>query len=124
MLWLLLTSSATVLRSCVLPQFQRHLVSKTKATHIIEVTLASIHNIPELAVPQLVLAVAAITNFHVQIINRLASGYPTWYTLIAMWIVEELDGKKSRNRNEWIVRVMITYALTQGMLFGNFLPPA
>lgn len=124
MIWLLLTSSVTVLRSCVPPRFQRRLVIKADATHTAKTTSGFTHNIPELAIPQLVLAVAAITNFHVQIINRIASGYPTWYTMVAIWMVEELDAEKSHNRSQWVIRVMITYTLTQGMLFANFLPPA
>ncbi|KAK2731633.1 hypothetical protein FQN57_003266 [Myotisia sp. PD_48] len=35
------------------------------------------------AFPQIVLALLAITNYHVQIINRLSSGYPMWIWYIA-----------------------------------------
>jgi phosphatidylinositol glycan class V len=85
------------------------------------------HYVPELALPQLVLAIAAITSFHVQIVNRLASGYPTWYLMVATWLVDQdgfLDSVKSRHRSQWVIRGMLVYAMTQGMLFANFLPPA
>ncbi|EGC43190.1 proteasome activator subunit 4 [Histoplasma capsulatum var. duboisii H88] len=36
-----------------------------------------------LAIPQAVLTVLALTNSHVQIINRISSGYPLWYWYIA-----------------------------------------
>ncbi|RMZ79696.1 hypothetical protein DV738_g3215, partial [Chaetothyriales sp. CBS 135597] len=42
-----------------------------------------------LALPQLVLAIAAVFTFHVQIITRIASGYPWWYIWLANWIVNE-----------------------------------
>ncbi|TKA77635.1 hypothetical protein B0A49_04199 [Cryomyces minteri] len=44
------------------------------------------HCLRRLAVPQLVLAVLALTNFHVQIVNRIASGYPVWYLGIAVML--------------------------------------
>lgn len=83
------------------------------------------HLNPELAIPQLVLAIAAITNFHVQIVNRIASGYPTWYAMVAVWLVSgSLQGTKHDRRSCWVIRGMIMYGLVQGMLFANFLPPA
>lgn len=42
--------------------------------------------LPRLALPQLILAVMAATSFHVQIINRISSGYPIWYILLAISI--------------------------------------
>jgi phosphatidylinositol glycan class V len=85
------------------------------------------HYVPELALPQLVLAVAAITSFHVQIVNRLASGYPTWYLMVATWLIDQ-DGSSSsvnsRRHSQWVIRGMLVYAIAQGMLFANFLPPA
>jgi phosphatidylinositol glycan class V len=48
--------------------------------------------------------------------------------IIATWLIDEQTmpntGAKLHKRNQWIVRGMITYALAQGMLFANFLPPA
>jgi phosphatidylinositol glycan class V len=86
-----------------------------------------LQDVPELAVPQLVLAMMAIMSFHVQIINRIASGYPTWYLMVATWVVGEnsLSGDAAlRRRSQWIIRGMALYALVQGILFANFLPPA
>ena len=42
--------------------------------------------LPRLALPQLVLTVMAASSFHVQIINRISSGYPIWYVLLAVTI--------------------------------------
>lgn len=42
--------------------------------------------ISRLALPQIVLAVMAATSFHIQIINRISSGYPVWYIVLAMAI--------------------------------------
>lgn len=80
-----------------------------------------------LAIPQMILAILALTTYHVQIITRLSSGYPVWYWWLASMIVENhglfLLGRK-RNMAKFIVRWMIVYALIQGGLFASFLPPA
>ncbi|RMZ84049.1 hypothetical protein DV737_g1357, partial [Chaetothyriales sp. CBS 132003] len=47
-----------------------------------------------LALPQLVLAIAALFAFHVQIITRIASGYPWWYIWVAKWIVDDEEEKR------------------------------
>lgn len=47
-------------------------------------TQARLMCIRQLAVPQIVLSVLALINFHVQIINRISSGYPIWYLVIAI----------------------------------------
>jgi phosphatidylinositol glycan class V len=74
-----------------------------------------------LAVIQTLIATLAITNFHVQIINRLSSGYPIWY----WWIANSLSsGDKSRKVASGIVVFMVMYASIQGGLFASFLPPA
>ena len=80
-----------------------------------------------LLVPQLVLAILALTTYHVQIITRLSSGYPTWYWWLASWILE--DRKVQVLGKQWsppkiILQWMICYALIQGGLFASFLPPA
>jgi GPI mannosyltransferase 2 len=68
-----------------------------------------------LTIPQLILAVLALTTYHVQIITRIASGYPWWY----IWLAAE------RPRSVKIaVRWMALYALIQGGLYASFLPPA
>ncbi|KFY05552.1 hypothetical protein V492_08455, partial [Pseudogymnoascus sp. VKM F-4246] len=47
-----------------------------------------------LSYPQLVLAVLAITNYHVQIITRLASASPVWYLWLAYSLLN--DGEAAR----------------------------
>lgn len=94
----------------------------------------------QMALPQLALAILALTNFHVQIINRISSGYPLWYIVLAIAITtteETPNGKTSgdavlsgipylsrRKTQQWIVRSMVMYAMIQGGLFASFLPPA
>jgi phosphatidylinositol glycan class V len=127
MLWLLLASSVTVLRSYSQPPPRWRPVPQGGATSESQNDSPIMHYVPELALPQLVLAVAALTSFHVQIVNRLASGYPTWYLMVATWLVDQQEAsgsKRSRQRSQWIIRGMLIYALSQGMLFANFLPPA
>lgn len=78
-----------------------------------------------LAIPQALLAVAALTSYHVQIINRISSGYPLWYWYIVAHVLEAYRSPKSGSRKYTaIVRGMVVYALTQAVLFGSFLPPA
>lgn len=125
MLWLLLESSVTVLRSYFQPLRHGCFVPQTGVTGNSKNTPLVMHLFPELAIPQLVLAIAAITSFHVQIVNRIASGYPTWYAMIAVWMVDgSFRNLKYQRRSHWVVRGMIMYGLVQGMLFANFLPPA
>jgi phosphatidylinositol glycan class V len=71
-----------------------------------------------LALPQLLLAILAFTSYHVQIITRLASGYPIAY----IWLASETV--KSPVRASSIVRWMVMYALIQAGLYASFLPPA
>ena len=80
-----------------------------------------------LALPQLVLAISALFFYHVQVITRLASGYPIWYLWLASTILN--DPKVRMFAREWslakiIVRWMVCYAILQGCLFASFLPPA
>lgn len=126
-LWLLITSSLTVLRGFFQPLLRGRTVPQAGVTLDPSNLPSAVHNFPELALPQLVLAIAAITSFHVQVVNRLASGYPTWYMMVATWLVDEQimpDKLKRQYRAQWVVRGMLTYAIAQGMLFANFLPPA
>ena len=79
------------------------------------------------AAPQITLAGLALTNYHVQIITRLSSGYPVWYWWLASLILE--DQKTTVIRRNWsialvISRWMVIYAIVQGGLFASFLPPA
>ncbi|MCJ1472255.1 ER membrane glycoprotein subunit of the GPI transamidase complex-like protein [Lambiella insularis] len=80
-----------------------------------------------LSMPQLALALLALTNYHVQIITRLSSGYPLWYWWLAVSIIANQD--RSLSVVQWakpqvITRWMVIYAVIQGGLFASFLPPA
>ncbi|KFZ15044.1 hypothetical protein V501_02900 [Pseudogymnoascus sp. VKM F-4519 (FW-2642)] len=84
-----------------------------------------------LAYPQIVLAVLAITNYHVQIITRLASASPVWYLWLAYSLLDagQVEGK-AKVRSRWsgwergVVMYMVMYGLIQAVLFASFLPPA
>ena len=85
------------------------------------------HLLWRLAIPQIVLALLAITNYHVQIITRLSSGYPVWYWWLATLVCEDRDvqmGTYSVKPGAWIVRWMTLYSVIQGGLYASFLPPA
>lgn len=71
-----------------------------------------------LALPQLALAVLALISYHVQIITRLASGYPLWYVWLAQQTV------KGDAHTSATIRWMVIYALIQAGLYASFLPPA
>ncbi|KAM0426662.1 hypothetical protein ACHAPT_007978 [Fusarium lateritium] len=73
-----------------------------------------------LAAMQTLLAVLAITNYHVQIISRLSSGYPAWY----WWVASCLMDEKRTSLGYGIVVFIAMYAAIQGGLFASFLPPA
>ncbi|KAF2754035.1 mannosyltransferase [Pseudovirgaria hyperparasitica] len=80
-----------------------------------------------LMIPQVTLALLALTNFHIQIITRLASGYPLWYMAVAMWLISSpnvVEKKRPSVSASLVVRFMVVYAMVQGALFANFLPPA
>lgn len=70
------------------------------------------------ALVQSVLALAALTSFHVQIVTRVASGYPLWYA----WVARGVEERK--RWGQWVVRWAVMYALIQGVLYAGFLPPA
>lgn len=82
----------------------------------------------QLAIPQGLLAVMAFTSYHVQIINRISSGYPVWYWYLASQILDPYAKSKSSRRNSRMVPIvvqsMVVYGLVQAVLFGSFLPPA
>ncbi|KAK6526391.1 ER membrane glycoprotein subunit of the GPI transamidase complex-like protein [Orbilia ellipsospora] len=84
-----------------------------------------------LAVPQLVLAILAITNYHVQIITRLSSGLPIWYLVMAAALAErsseqskDVVSEKSPNWSRMMLRFFLGYQVVQAVLYGGFLPPA
>ncbi|KAM0341881.1 hypothetical protein ACHAPU_009817 [Fusarium lateritium] len=73
-----------------------------------------------LAAVQTLIAVLAITNYHVQIISRLSSGYPVWY----WWVASCLMDKQRQSLGYGLVVFITMYAVIQGGLFASFLPPA
>jgi len=73
-----------------------------------------------MAASQVILALLAVTNYHVQIITRLASAYPVWY----WWLARSLAGQQRSRGASGIVVFMVMYASIQGALFAFFLPPA
>jgi phosphatidylinositol glycan class V len=83
---------------------------------------------PRLAIIQALLAVLAFTSYHVQIINRLSSGYPLWYWHLAAELIGDLEDPQPTNKSTSIsavaIQAMMVYGLIQAVLFGSFLPPA
>lgn len=102
-----------------------------------------------IAIPQLILAIMAAVSFHVQIINRISSGYPLWYIALAICLCafqerlrnRDIPAKRTKSTGAksngslllhilrpsslpWIVRGMVVYAIVQGGLYACFLPPA
>jgi hypothetical protein len=79
-----------------------------------------------LALPQIALAIAALTSYHVQIITRISSGYPVWYWWVASMMLGEraLPANGSQKMGKLIIIWMVMYALVQGGLYASFLPPA
>ena len=129
LLALLWTGYLALLRSDGLVALAQSKTEKNVVTA--EETEAFRNVLPRLALPQLVLAVLAATSFHVQIINRISSGYPVWYIVLAIAIHaspaerRRVLGSFGRGRAlEWTIRAMIMYAIVQGGLFASFLPPA
>ncbi|GIK03234.1 ER membrane glycoprotein subunit of the GPI transamidase complex-like protein [Aspergillus viridinutans] len=84
--------------------------------------------LPRLAIIQALLAVLAFTSYHVQIINRLSSGYPLWYWHLAAELIGNLEDSRPTNKSTSIsavaIQAMMIYGLIQAVLFGSFLPPA
>ncbi|KAF2215446.1 glycosyltransferase family 76 protein [Cercospora zeae-maydis SCOH1-5] len=90
------------------------------------------HTMARFALPQLLLAFLALTSFHVQIINRISSGYPLWYIVLATIIqgsngivtVHGSTAWSGRRHAMSLVRLSVMYAIIQGGLFASFMPPA
>ncbi|KAL4932262.1 DUF409 domain protein [Aspergillus undulatus] len=82
----------------------------------------------QLSIAQFILTAMALTSYHVQIINRISSGYPLWYWYLASQIFgaseRNLPVLKYSSPFMVIVQAMVIYALVQAVLFGSFLPPA
>ncbi|EGO54715.1 hypothetical protein NEUTE1DRAFT_88303 [Neurospora tetrasperma FGSC 2508] len=82
------------------------------------------------AAEQVLLAVLAVSTYHVQIITRISSGYPLWYWWLAQQLIGDGDmqqqqqQQKKKKLGKGIVVFMVMYAAIQGVLFTSFLPPA
>lgn len=126
MVWLLVFSSVTIFRIGRAPLLRGRTVPHTGNMPDTKHKPPIECDIPELALPQLVLALAAATSFHVQIINRISSGYPMWYLTVAAWLLHDQNKHIGHEMHlgQWAVRGMIMYSMVQGTLFANFLPPA
>ncbi|TKW53752.1 GPI mannosyltransferase 2 [Colletotrichum tanaceti] len=77
-----------------------------------------------MATTQVLLAVLAITTYHVQIITRIASGYAVWYWWVAGCLLDDGADGRRRGLGNKIVTFSVMYAAIQGVLFASFLPPA
>lgn len=81
-----------------------------------------------LAVPQGLLAVMAFTSYHVQIVNRISSGYPLWYWYLVCLVVSRVTKPPAKAKPTRLFAIavhgMVIYGLIQAVLFGSFLPPA
>ena len=79
------------------------------------------------AIPQLALAILTLLSFHVQIINRISSGYPLWYVFVAESILNQktiaLAGRRIKF-GKMLFTGTVMYSITQAGLFASFLPPA
>ena len=137
MLWLLVQSSFMALsdrlqaQALDAPPSPRNSVVRQKTLELREISDSSDIErrcLRRLALPQLVLAVTAFASFHVQIINRISSGYPIWYLAIAISLVNGTPlhtfDKAQNNASHLAVRWMASYAIIQGGLYASFLPPA
>ena len=127
MLWLMLYSSATFGLRHSRQTPRESPMSKSGGSDEYFPSATRYGNFPQLALPQLVLAIAAVTSFHVQIINRISSGYPILYLTVAEWILEETKSRRKNARHSpsrILVRWAVLYSMIQGVLFANFLPPA
>ena len=127
MLWLLLRSGVEHLRNSTHGFVKPPHIQLDGADRDTKDTNTTFGNLPQLALPQLVLAITALTNFHVQVINRLSSGYPIWYLAVARWLITQNTAQRKEPGHmtaQWVCRGLIVYAIVQGALFANFLPPA
>ena len=127
MLWMLLESGATFLHDSFQRPLHQTQGKKAGATGGFVQVASGAHTLPELALPQLMLALVALVSLHVQIVNRIASAYPIWYVTISAYLFGK--GSVPPEEKTWLqspmlIRGLIMYALIQGMLFANFLPPA
>ncbi|KAF9635536.1 GPI mannosyltransferase 2-like protein [Lasiodiplodia theobromae] len=123
-LWIMACSALRVIRRFSVRSGTAELLS----TEQVSLRTETPHLLVAFGIPQLALAMLAATNFHVQIVNRISSGYPIWYLGIASGMDYVSDPLKiafaSKHTCKSIVRLMMIYAIVQGALFASFLPPA
>jgi GPI mannosyltransferase 2 len=68
----------------------------------------------------MILAILALTTYHVQIITRISSGYPLWY----IWLAIVNCVGENQKLLKWTTYWMVLYAFVQAGLYASFLPPA
>jgi phosphatidylinositol glycan class V len=127
MLWLLLQSSVTLIRTSTQQPSEKPYRSHTSGKETSCPTARDTFQLPQLVLPQLVLAIAATSSFHVQIVNRISSGYPMWYITVAQWLTAQhsvQNTDKKATTSQLVIRGMVMYSIVQGVLFAGFLPPA
>lgn len=73
-----------------------------------------------MAASQVVIATMMLFDHHVQVINRISSGYAVWY----WWLAGRLVDSHKASSGKLAVISMVMYAAIQGVLFSSFLPPA
>jgi phosphatidylinositol glycan class V len=115
MLWVLFTTGLGPFSRASAPPQQ----AKDEAARHMERTQEAVWR--RLAVPQLLIALLTLTTAHVQIVNRISSGYPVWYMFVAQGLLTWPDAKSG---TQFGVRAVMMYAIIQAVLFSAFLPPA
>ncbi|EKG13131.1 GPI mannosyltransferase 2-like protein [Macrophomina phaseolina MS6] len=128
MLWVMTISALRVIpRLSTLPSAASAAVKQNSAEKS-SMRAETPHLLVAFGLPQLVLAALAVTNFHVQIVNRISSGYPEWYIVIMSSFCHSKEPKTpavvSQYAAKSIFRLIIVYAAVQAALFASFLPPA
>lgn len=132
MLYILAQSAAwgcgwTRMASSISKRTTRSLTRERKAKEPKSTSFTNRDILRRISIPQALLATLALTNYHVQIITRLSSGYPVWYWWLASMIFDDRDPQIFKRRwrpAKTTVRWIIIYAVMQGGLFASFLPPA
>ncbi|QGA17664.1 hypothetical protein EYB26_005339 [Talaromyces marneffei] len=118
--------AAPVLAAMLYSSF-RALTGRLGPSHTTHVSISKMNTsqsaVLRLAIAQGILAAMTLTSLHVQIINRIASGYPVWYWYLATSAWGSTTQLGSRIFTT-AVQGMAMYALIQAVLYGSFLPPA
>lgn len=109
-----------MMRSGLDTLFPRHEVASARGSGVYQLPSDASLFIGAMAVSQVILTTLAITTYHIQIITRIASGYPLWY----WWLAGQLGHSATVKFGGGVVVFMVMYASIQGALFASFLPPA